>query len=57
MGILSDVTRPIEELIRPTEGLGEQLLREKLQPEFAALALFMVDMHAKFITSLLQHRG
>lgn len=47
MGILTDVFAPIEELIRPTEGLGQQLLAERLEPVLYEARALLVDLQLK----------
>lgn len=56
MGILSDVTIPLDELIQPTEGLGYQLIREVLKPLLYDIAESGFELTTKAIATRLGAR-
>lgn len=54
MGILGDVYMPIEDLVEPTEGLGQRLVGEQLMPVFQEVRELLVDLQIKLLFSHFQ---
>lgn len=49
MGIITDVTRPIRDALKPTEGLGRQLVWDRLEPVFYETTKLLVDLKLRQI--------
>lgn len=56
MGILSDVTIPLDELIEPTEGLGYQLIEPTLRELFYDVAEAGFELTLKAMATKIMNR-